>query len=63
MTNQAERIPLEARLKQIDGLTFLRAIRDGEAPPPPIATLMNFVHRGDRRGPRSVRRHTGRARL
>jgi uncharacterized protein (TIGR00369 family) len=42
MTNQAERIPLEARLKEIDGLEFLRAIRDGEAPPPPIATLMNF---------------------
>ena len=37
-----ERIPLETRLKQMDGLAFLRAIGDGEAPPPPIATLMKF---------------------
>jgi len=43
MTNPAERIPLEARLKHMDGLTFLRAIRDGEVPPAPIATLMNFA--------------------
>ncbi len=42
MTIQAERIPLEARLKHMDGLTFMRAIRDRELPPPPIATLMKF---------------------
>jgi len=42
MTMRAERIPLAARLKQMDGLAFLRAIRDGEEPPTPIATLMNF---------------------
>ncbi len=43
MTNPVERIPLEARLKLMDGLTFLRAIRGGGAPPAPIATLMNFA--------------------
>jgi uncharacterized protein (TIGR00369 family) len=42
MTTQSERIPLETRLKHLDGFAFLCAIRDGEAPPPPIATLMNF---------------------
>jgi uncharacterized protein (TIGR00369 family) len=42
MPEKTERIPLEARLKHMDGLTFLRAVRDGEAPPAPIGVLMKF---------------------
>ena len=37
-----ERIPLEARLKEMHGIAFLEAVRDGRAPPPPIALLMKF---------------------
>jgi uncharacterized protein (TIGR00369 family) len=42
MTAATDRIPPEARLKDMDGIAFLRAIQAGELPPPPIATLMNF---------------------
>ncbi len=42
MTPAQDRIPLAAHLREMDGLTFLRAIRDGEAPPAPIATLLQF---------------------
>ena len=37
------RIPFEERLRQMDGLAYLRAIRDGEAPRAPISELMNFA--------------------
>ncbi len=42
MTESAERIPPEARLREMDGIEFLRAIQEGRLPPPPIATLMKF---------------------
>jgi len=38
-----ERIPLEQRLREMDGLAFLRALRDGEAPRPPISALLDFL--------------------
>jgi uncharacterized protein (TIGR00369 family) len=42
MTGATERIPLEAKLKDMDGLEFLRAMRDGRLPRAPIATLLDF---------------------
>jgi uncharacterized protein (TIGR00369 family) len=42
MTAVQDRIPSEARLREMDGVSFLRAMRDGGAPPPPIATLLKF---------------------
>jgi uncharacterized protein (TIGR00369 family) len=37
-----ERIPLEGRLKEMDGLSLLRAIRDGEASYKGIGALLEF---------------------
>jgi uncharacterized protein (TIGR00369 family) len=41
MTPAPDRI-LPATLREMDGLALLRAIRDGDLPPPPIATLLEF---------------------
>jgi len=42
MTVKTERIALDERLQQMDGLDFLRAMRDGHAPRAPIGTLLDF---------------------
>jgi len=43
-------LELRQRLSEVDGLTGLRALRDGEIPPPPMISTMNMelleVHAG-----------------
>jgi uncharacterized protein (TIGR00369 family) len=42
MSDKPDRIALEPRLQQMDGLDFLRAVQDGNAPAAPIGTLLDF---------------------
>jgi uncharacterized protein (TIGR00369 family) len=35
-------LALADRAREMDGLTFMRALMDGELPPPPVAVLLGF---------------------